>query len=117
MASGGYLNNGFDTLSFKYNPYIQSDFEASGIENLNSITKEEALLNEILEERYITFYGQVEGFNDVRRTRKEGIGVKLLPNSGSKLPERFLYPQSEIDTNPNTPSPLPGFFEPTRVNQ
>ena len=117
MTSGGYLNNGFDTLSFKYNPYIQSDFEAGGIENLNSITKEQALLNEILEERYITFYGQIEGFNDVRRTRKEVIGVKLLPNSGSKLPERFLYPQSEIDTNPNTPSPLPGFFEPTRVNQ
>ena len=88
-----------------------------GIENLNSITKEQALLDEILEERYITFYGQIEGFNDVRRTRKEVIGVKLLPNSGSKLPERFLYPQSEIDTNPNTPSPLPGFFEPTEVNQ
>ena len=44
MSSGGYLNNGFDTLSFKYNPYIQSDFEAGGIENLNSITKEQALL-------------------------------------------------------------------------
>ena len=117
MASGGYLNNGYDTLSLKYNPYIQSDFEVGGIENINSLTKEDALLNEILEERYVTFYAQTEGFNDVRRTRKEGNSVKIIPNTGSLLPERFLYPQSEIDTNPNTPSPLPGFFEPTQVNK
>ena len=70
-----------------------------------------------LEERYVTFFGQIEGFNDVRRTRKEEVGIKLQPNTGSLLPERFLYPQSEIDSNPNTPSPLPGFFEPTEVNQ
>ena len=101
----------------KYNPYIQSDFESGGIENLDNITKEDALLREILEERYITFYGQIEGFNDVRRTRKELHGIKLMPNSGDKLPERFLYPQSEIDANPNTPSPIPGFFEPTRINK
>ena len=117
MSGGGYLNNGYDTLSMKYNPYIQSDFESGGIENLDNITKEDALLREILEERYITFYGQIEGFNDVRRTRKELHGIKLMPNSGDKLPERFLYPQSEIDANPNTPSPIPGFFEPTRINK
>ena len=117
MASGGYLNNGFDTLSLKYNPYFQSDFEIGGFKNLNNVTKEDALLIEILEERYVTFFGQIEGFNDVRRSRKEDVGIKLQPNTGSLLPERFLYPQSEIDSNPNTPSPLPGFFEPTEVNQ
>ena len=87
------------------------------IKNLNSVSKEDALLIEILEERYVTFFGQIEGFNDVRRTRKEEVGIRLQPNTGSLLPERFLYPQSEIDSNPNTPSPLPGFFEPTEVNQ
>ena len=117
MSGGGYLNNGYDTLSMKYNPYIQSDFETGGIENVDNISKEDALLREILEERYITFYGQIEGFNDVRRTRNESYGIELLPNSGDKLPERFLYPQSEIDANPNTPSPIPGFFEPTRINR
>ena len=89
----------------------------AGFKNLNSVSKEDALLIEILEERYVTFFGQIEGFNDVRRTRKEDVGIKLQPNTGSLLPERFLYPQSEIDSNPNTPSPLPGFFEPTEVNQ
>ena len=103
--------------SLKYNPYIQSDFENGGIENIDNISKEDALLREILEERYITFYGQIEGFNDVRRTRNESYGIELMPNSGDKLPERFLYPQSEIDANPNTPSPIPGFFEPTRINR
>ena len=117
MAGGGYLNNGYDTLSLKYNPYLQTDFESGGIENKDSQSKEYALLKEILEERYITFYGQIEGFNDVRRTRKEDEGVGLIPNSGLFLPERFLYPQSEIVSNPNTPSPIPGFFEPTKVNK
>jgi hypothetical protein len=28
-------------------------------------------------------------------------------------PQRFLYPQDEVDTNENVPSPLPTFFEPT----
>ena len=49
--------------------------------------------------------------------RNESYGIELMPNSGDKLPERFLYPQSEIDANPNTPSPIPGFFEPTRINR
>ncbi|MFT5571083.1 MAG: hypothetical protein ACI9RP_003142, partial [Cyclobacteriaceae bacterium] len=38
-------------------------------------------------------------------------------NTGSVLPQRFVYPQSEIDRNPNAPSPIPDFFEPTDVNQ
>ena len=50
-------------------------------------------------------------------TRKENKGIILAPNTGSSLPERFLYPQSEIVSNPNTPSPIPGFFEPTKVNK
>tara|TARA_X000000950_G_scaffold79115_2_gene99481 strand:- start:16697 stop:18091 length:1395 start_codon:yes stop_codon:yes gene_type:complete len=117
MSGGGYLNNGYDTLEMNYNPYIQTDFESGGIENNDNISKEDALLREILEERYVTFYGQIEGFNDVRRTRKETYGIKITPNTGVSLPERFLYPQSEIDANPNTPSPIPGFFEPTKINK
>ena len=35
MSGGGYLNNGYDTLSLKYNPYIQSDFMNGGIENVD----------------------------------------------------------------------------------
>ena len=48
MNGGGYFNNGYDTLTRKYDPYIQGDFEPSGIENSDNITKEDALLREIL---------------------------------------------------------------------
>ena len=47
MASGGYLNNGFDTLSFII--YLQSDFEIGGL--FKFFSKEDFTF-EILEERY-----------------------------------------------------------------
>lgn len=60
------------------------------------------LLKEILTEKYVTLFGQVEAFNDIRRT-KNLIGIPI--NNGTSLPGRFLYPQSEINSNPNTPAP------------
>jgi hypothetical protein len=59
------------------------------------------LLKEILTEKYVSLFGQLEPFCDIRRT-KNLIGV--VPTFGTKLPERFLYPQDEINTNSNTPS-------------
>jgi hypothetical protein len=114
MSSGGYIGayyqDGFDVM---YEPYEDADFEAGGMEN-NGESKEEALLKEIIEERYVTFIGQLEQFNDVRRT-KNLIG--LTPITGAKLPQRFLYPQSEINTNTNTPKQSPAdLFTPTSVN-
>jgi hypothetical protein len=58
------------------------------------------LLKEILTEKYVSLFGQTEAFNDVRRTNNL-IGVPI--NNGTKLPGRFLYPQSEINSNPSTP--------------
>ena len=51
---------------------MATDFNAGGIENptATALTPVRALLREILEERYVTFMGQIEGFNDVRRTDK-----------------------------------------------
>lgn len=76
-----------------------------------------ALLDEIIEEKYVSMYGQIEGFTDLRRTDNV-IGVPSNnPALGSNPPERFFYPQSEINSNSNAPSPIPGLFEPTPVNQ
>ena len=72
-----------------YAPYVAGDFADNN-----------ALLKEILVEKYVSLFGQVEAFNDVRRT-KNVIGVP--PYAGTTLPGRFLYPQSEINSNPNTP--------------
>ncbi len=117
MATGGYLSN--PTMSnVKYEAYSAADFNSGGIENADGISTDDALLREIMEERYITLFGQVEVFSDTRRTEGEAtIRVPVVPNVGATLPQRFLYPQSEIDRNTSTPNPVPGFFERTSVNQ
>lgn len=116
MANGGYLTN-VGTNSLRYDPYVNADFENGGIENLDGLSTDDALLREILEERYITFFGQIEGFNDTRRTLNEAnVRVPVQPNTGSQLPQRFLYPQTELDRNDNVPNPIPGLFDPTDIN-
>ncbi len=93
-------------------------FTLSTVPPAASLTPDQALLKEILEERYVSFFGQVEGFNDMRRTQNEtAVRVPVVPNSGTQLPQRFLYPQSEIDRNSSTPTPIPGLFVRTSLNQ
>lgn len=115
LNAGGYLGAGYKTLfNHTYDAYVAADFETGGMEN-HGETKNESLLKEIIEERYVTFIGQLEQFNDVRRTRN---AIGLTPVSGTTIPQRFFYPQSEINTNPNTPSQSPiDLFKPTTVNQ
>lgn len=120
LATGGYLTTNYIVAAnLKYDAYVAADFNAGGIENptATTIAPASALLREILEERYVTFMGQIEGFNDVRRTVKEtDVRVPLPPNVGTQLPGRFLYPQSEVDRNASVPTPIPGIFVPTPVN-
>lgn len=117
LAGGGYMTNAA-AGDLQYDAYENADFEAGGIENEDGLSADDALLREILEERYITLFGQIEVFNDTRRTENEGtVRVPVQPNTGSALPQRFLYPTTEIDRNPNVPMPVPGFFEPTPINQ
>jgi len=99
------------TGTYKYDPYVAADFAAGGIENKDGITASNALLREILEERYVTFYGQHLGWDDERRTRAEGLGIKLKPNNGSQLPGRFIYSQNELNSNPNSPRSAPSLFD------
>ena len=114
-----FLNSGDDFhssiksyFSFQYDPYIDADFESGGMENQDNISKNDALLREILEERYVTFYMQYMGWTDERRNRNESVGIKLTPNTGDKLPERFLYVE---ESNLNRPDPLPGLYDPLLV--
>ncbi len=117
MDAGGYLLNA-DPAQINYEAFTTEDFANGGIENPDGLSADEALLREILEERYITLFGQIEGFNDMRRTLNEvNTRVKVNPNVGNQLPQRFLYPQSELNRNANTPSPIPGLFELTPINQ
>lgn len=112
LNTGGTINAAYLTAgNYKYEPYVEADFAAGGIENPDGITASNALLREILQERYVSFYGQHLGWNDERRTRSEAVGIKLSPNNGTQLPWRFIYPQNEINSNPSTPKPVPATFE------
>jgi hypothetical protein len=117
MAAGGYMT-GVNPADIQYDPYVAADFENGRMENPDGMSPDDALLREILEERYITFFGQLEGFNDTRRTGREStVRVPITPNEGAQLPQRFLYPTIEIDRNANVPIPIPNFFDPTPVNK
>ncbi|MBE7172101.1 MAG: SusD/RagB family nutrient-binding outer membrane lipoprotein [Williamsia sp.] len=120
LATGGYIGSSYLTAgSYKYDPYVAADFASGGIENptASAIAQDRALLREIMEERYLTFTGQIEGFNDLRRVFKEpDIRVPVTANTGSQFPQRFLYAQVEVDLNKSTPNPIPSLFTPTAVN-
>lgn len=117
MSTGGYLTNA-GAGQVTYEAYTAADFAAGGMENPDGLSADDALLREILEERYVTLFGQIEGFCDTRRTLNEAnVRVPVPPNTGNNLPQRFLYPQTEIDRNDNVPSPIPGLFDATPVNQ
>jgi len=97
----------------RYDAYVLADFASGGIAN-NGGSSGASLLEEILEEKYVSLVGQVEVFNDLRRLDNP---LGLSTTNGSRFPERFLYPTDEVNSNDNVPNPLPGLFDPTPVNQ
>lgn len=121
MNTGAYINTLYLTTgNSRFDPYVAADFAAAGMENAGTpaLAQDRALLREILEERYVTFIGQIEGYNDYRRVFKEtDVRVPIPLNFGTQFPQRFIYPQFEIDMNANIPSPLPTTFDPTPINR
>jgi len=106
-------------LTKLYAPYVSVDFDSGGMENLDGKTSDKALLREIIEEKYVSTFGTLIPFDDVRRIRKTDNDISLpIPiNFGSTYPERFLIAQDEINGNSNAPSPIPDLFVKTPVNQ
>ncbi|AWM33639.1 SusD/RagB family nutrient-binding outer membrane lipoprotein [Hymenobacter nivis] len=116
-----YTANG----AVKYDAYTADDFAAGGMAVYGAANANEALLKEILTEKYLSMIGQIEPFNDQRRAQPLAGGsvlakslIGVTPKTGAMLPQRFLYPQIEITTNPNTPAQLAAdLFAPTSVNK
>jgi len=73
------------------------------------------LIKEILEEKYLALPGSTVVFQDLRRTNNL-IGVTIKANAAPNIPQRFLYPQEEINSNINFPG-LKDLYEPTPINQ
>ncbi|SDK01733.1 SusD family protein [Catalinimonas alkaloidigena] len=118
LNAGGYLDASYQQhYPLRYDAYAEADFAAGGMANPDGLSAADALLDEILEERYVSFIGQKLGFYDLRRTQKETVGIKLTPVTGSVIPQRMIYSQSEINSNTSAPSPVPDLFVPTPLNQ
>lgn len=122
LNSGGNLNENFEGLSFRYDPFVATDFEAGGIENPDGdLTADNAFLREVIEERYVSGFGMHMPYNDARRLRKsdENIAVPyvMVGADNSKKPERMPYARNELISNSNAPAEDPGIFTKTQVNQ
>jgi hypothetical protein len=61
-----------------------------------------ALLREILTEKYIALFHQIEPYNDYKRTCFPNLAPTV---SGKKIPARLYYDTNERQTDPNIPPP------------
>lgn len=120
LASGYINGKNLSASGLKYDAYTLADFAPTGLANPKKLaTVQTAMLYEIISQRYIFFLMQYEAFNDVRRLEKATPVVQLsIPlYAGTKKPQRFIYPQNEINTNPNVPKPLPDQFQKVPIFQ
>ena len=72
------------------------------------------LIREILEEKYISLIGSLQVFQDIRRTDNV-IGVQVKGTGAPSIPQRFLYPETEHNSNKNFPG-LVDLFTKTQIN-
>ena len=121
LAGGGRLNANFDAAAYSYEAYVEADFESGGMENADGVSKDKALLREIMEERYISGFGTFMPFNDHRRLRGAGETDLIPPfpldnSAASQHVERIPYAQDELNSNANAPAD-PGLYSKTEVNK
>ncbi|WP_316757552.1 SusD/RagB family nutrient-binding outer membrane lipoprotein [Pedobacter aquatilis] len=113
LATGVFNGRVIPAAGRKYEAYVLADFNTGGLANPARLsTTQLALLYEIISQRYIVLLMQYEVFNDYRRLPAAMPVVELpIPlTTGTKKPRRFIYPQTEINTNPNVPKPLADQF-------
>jgi hypothetical protein len=69
----------------------------------------------------VSLYGTILPFNDARRLRKGeddlNVPIPFTTATATKHPERLIYSQNEINSNPNVPKPIPDIYIKTQVNQ
>nr|WKN36388.1 SusD/RagB family nutrient-binding outer membrane lipoprotein [Tunicatimonas sp. TK19036] len=120
LNAGDIFSQLSDTLALHYEPFVEADFQVGGIENMDGIDPTRALLREIIQERFVSGFGEFIPFNDARRLRKEdqdiAIPIPLNIGSATQIPERFIYANSELNANSRAPED-PGLYTPTEVNQ
>ena len=122
LSGGGRLNATFDDAdNYMYDAYVEADFTSGGMENADGVSKDKALLREIIEERYVSGFGSYMPFNDHRRLRgaSESDLVPPFPFNtvgATKHVERMQWSQGELSSNENAPED-PGLYAKTEVNK
>ncbi len=121
LNDGGNLNDNYLGQAHRYDPYVEADFNAGGIENADNITPTNAFLREVIEERYVSGFGMHMPYNDARRLRKSdgaiAVPYVMYNSDNTRKPERMPYATNELNSNSNAPSEDPGIFTKTQVNQ
>lgn len=121
MNTGAHLNSNYQGMPYLYDPFVVTDFDASGIENQDNIDPKTAFLREVIEERYVSGFGMHMPYNDARRLRKTdgafAVPFFLQDGPAPPYPERMPYSTTELNSNSNAPSDDPGIFVKTSVNQ
>ena len=102
LATGGSQAN----IRAAYLGAIESSFSGLGLdaEYAAYIAQAEVspatiTLENVMTQKWFASYGDPEAFSDWRRTAIP----TLAPNNGVAIPTRWLYPQTEIELNANTP--------------
>ena len=122
LSGGGRLNATFDDAdNYMYDAYVEADFTSGGMENADGVSKDKALLREIIEERYVSGFGSYMPFNDHRRLRGAGESDLVPPFplntvGATQHVERMQWSQGEISSNTNAPTD-PGLYAKTAVNK
>ena len=122
LAGGGRLNANFDVAAnYKYDAYVDADFASGGMENADGLSATNALLREIIEERYVSGFGSYMPFNDQRRLRGAGETNLVPPFPLNTLVatqhvERIQWAEVELSSNSNAPTD-PGLYAKTAVNK
>ena len=122
LSGGGRLNSSFnDAANYMYDAYVEADFTSGGMENADGVSKDKALLREIIEERYVSGFGSFMPFNDHRRLRGAGESDLIPPFplntvGATQHVERIQWAEVELSSNEFAPTD-PGLYSKTAVNK
>jgi hypothetical protein len=91
------------------------------MENADGVSKDKALLREIIEERYVSGFGSYMPFNDHRRLRGASESDLIPPFplntvGATQHVERMQWSQGELSSNEHAPAD-PGLYAKTAVNK
>lgn len=103
------LTSGYGPLVFT--DYDLTDLQAGGTLNPNGTSsaadQKLALLTEVASEKFIVMLAQYEVFCELRRLKTTSppidLHIPIANNTFTNHPTRFIYPQNEVNTNPNVP--------------